>query len=67
MCGTHTTLESAHKDLIEIKEKLTVVGLDSPKIYRAIQPLIEHLISHLEMQARWINTKLNSADYNDGR
>lgn len=56
MCdlSEYTTKKLMKDDLNCIKYKLKDVELNNPKIYKAIQPLVSHLINHLEKVHDWI-------------
>ena len=56
MCdlSEYTTKAMMKNDLNSIKYKLFDVQKNHPKIYTAIEPLVSHLISHLEKVHQWI-------------
>jgi hypothetical protein len=56
MCNPEiTTAEDLRQDLLLIRGKLSLVESTNPKIYRAIEPLISHLINHLKKQIYFID------------
>lgn len=58
MCQTikeSTTKEDMKQDLIDIRFNLFNLSNDNPKIYKAIEPFVLHLIDHLEKVHEWID------------